>query len=107
MQAIRICKSSSSIACTSATYPRLSLGADYHFNSSLDLCAREGEKRLFPSFSIIGQFKCGTTGLAGSLVFHPQIKASSRQELNHCDVRVFQMGLDWYAQHFPCDSSEE
>ena len=83
------------------------MGTGYHFNASLGLCARTGEKRLSPSFFIIGQFKCGTTSMASSLTAHPQIKGPSQKELNYWDVRAFELGLDWYAQNFPCGTDEQ
>ena len=83
------------------------LGDAYHFNNSLRLCARKGEKRLSPSFFVIGQFKCGTTSLAASLVAHPQIKGASQKELNYWNLRALELGLDWYAQNFPCGTGEQ
>lgn len=69
---------------------------------------RNADRRLLPSFIIIGAQKAGTTSLYHYLQGHPQILAPSRKELfffdggRHQSQDVYiEKGLPWYRLHFP------
>lgn len=60
----------------------------------------DDEKRLSPSFIIIGTQKGGTTSLYRYLENHPLVLSAIKKEVyfwNH----HYKRGLDWYLSHFP------
>lgn len=52
-----------------------------------------------PSFLIIGVPKAGTTSLAAYLDEHPDVFISRKKEVHFFD-RHYDLGLDWYRDHF-------
>lgn len=69
---------------------------------------RNADRRLLPSFIIIGAQKAGTTSLFHYLQSHPQILAPSRKEIFFFDGgrrlghdTYHERGLEWYRSYFP------
>jgi len=58
------------------------------------------DKRVNPSFIIIGAQRSGTTYFYDRLTTHPQIGRSLQKEVHFFDYQ-FQKGVDWYRAHFP------
>lgn len=58
------------------------------------------DRRMLPSFIIVGAAKCGTTSLYNYLIQHPNILPSSRKEVHYFDY-YHHKGLKWYKSHFP------
>ena len=57
-------------------------------------------QQVYPHFMIIGASKAGTTSLFTYLQEHPQILSPHKKEINFFDCH-FDLGLAWYAAHFP------
>ena len=77
----------------------------YHFRD--DGCSLPGQRRLQPSFFVLGQPKCGTSSLAAILATHPLVRHSALKELNYFPYWHQVAGLDWYRAQFPCGSDSE
>jgi hypothetical protein len=69
-------------------------------------CAGREQRRLKPSFMIIGTWKAATTSLAQALVGHPDILPASRKELYFFTL-LNDLGVPWYWQQFPCGSKQQ
>lgn len=53
-----------------------------------------------PNLVVIGAAKCGTTSLHSYLGAHPEIFMSAVKEVNFFFGPRWELGLDWYRQHF-------
>jgi hypothetical protein len=58
------------------------------------------DKRMMPSFVIVGAMKAGTTFLHRTLALHPQVRDPWRKEIHFFDQN-YARGLDWYRAYFP------
>ena len=69
---------------------------------------QKNQKELsgLPNFLVIGQQKCGTTFLYYYLIQHPNILPSVKKEIHFWEDN-FNLGLDWYAAHFPYIEAEQ
>ena len=74
----------------------------YRFTGDVGLCSRQGERRLEPSFFILGGLGCGTGGLVAWLLRHPQVRSASTPSLHYFSRLQPDLSLDWYRQQFPC-----
>ncbi len=59
-------------------------------------------KRLIPSFLIIGAQKAGTSALFEYLSYHPDVLPPKEKELNFFwQDHLYDVGIDWYLNQFP------
>jgi hypothetical protein len=58
------------------------------------------DRRMLPSFIIVGAQKAGTTFLHRVLSEHPQVREPWRKEMHFFDIN-YQRGLGWYRAYFP------
>jgi len=63
-------------------------------------------KRILPSFIIIGAQRCGTTSLYDYLSNHPQIIPSPVKELFYFDD-YYTRSINWYKSFFPTEKQKE
>lgn len=73
-----------------------------NFKNKIYGLIKNSNKRMKPSFLIIGAQKCGTTALFDYLSKHPNISAPKIKEIDFfgCETR-FAKGFDFYHLHFP------
>ena len=64
------------------------------------------QKRILPSFIIIGAQRCGTTSLYDYLSNHPQIIPSPVKELFYFDD-YYTRPIEWYKSFFPTEKERE
>lgn len=73
---------------------------------SFDRGRADLERKLMPSFFIVGAQKAGTTSLMSSLVQHAEVVAPLEKEINYWHVdQNFELGLKYYASYFPEQSN--
>jgi hypothetical protein len=62
--------------------------------------AGSNARMKFPNFLIIGAQKCGTTWLSNMLRQHPEVGASTKNELQFFNYN-YHLGMSWYLNQFP------
>jgi hypothetical protein len=64
------------------------------------------DRRMLPSFIIIGGQRCGTTSLYQYLIEHPAVGAATTKEVHYFDLNYLR-GIHWYRGHFPTAQAAE
>ena len=90
-----------------ATSPTLSHALAGSRFAHHERCVRPGERRLDPSFFIIGQMKFGTTSVAASIRVQSSVVAPNEKELDFFELGppYAPFGLDWYDAQFRCGTA--